>query len=69
MSGLHSSRTHRLSLRLTLLLGWLLIASAILLHSSAPVVQASPDAEACGPIASDTNWIAASSPYTVTCDV
>jgi predicted outer membrane repeat protein len=69
MFSLHSSRIHRLSLRLALLLGWFLIASAILLLNSAPVVQASPDAEVCGPIVSDTDWIAASSPYTVTCDV
>ena len=69
MFGSHSSPIYRLSSRRYLLLGWLLIASAILLTSSGPVVQAIPDTDVCGPIVSDTVWTIAGNPYNITCDV
>ena len=68
MFGSHSSRIHRRSSRLYLLLGWFLIASAILLINSGSVVQAVPDADVCGPIVSDAVWTTTDSPYNVTCD-
>ena len=68
MFSSRSSRIHRLSSRPYLLLGWFLIASAILLTSSGPVVQAVPDTDVCGPILGDTTWTTTGSPYNVTCD-
>ena len=46
-----------------------LAALAFLLARPSPTAEASPDTPVCGSVTTDTTWIAANNPYSVTCDV
>ncbi len=63
------SQGNHLSIGMWLVLGMFLTIGAIPMIGSALSARAAPATDVCGPIASDTTWLAASSPYTVTCDV
>jgi parallel beta-helix repeat protein/predicted outer membrane repeat protein len=53
-----------------IVVGMLLATSLVILLTRLPSpTVAAPQGEVCGPITSNTTWIAASSPYTVTCDI
>ena len=70
MFNQHIIQTRRLFIYLWAGVGLPLAVLAILLARPAPTSgAAAADVNVCGAIATNTTWIAASSPYTVTCDV